>query len=86
MKWLVKNGANINSQGKHAHTVLNAAVQGGNIDIIQWLISQGANINYNVHAQTPAPLHHAVINRHYHVKNDPHVNVVQFLLENGASP
>lgn len=76
IKMLIKYGANINARDNDWKSVLMYASQNDNVEILQILVNAGANINAKMENGTTALTIAA--------QNNPNLNVVKFLLENGA--
>eukprot|EP00730_Choanoeca_flexa_P004047 TRINITY_DN11584_c0_g1_i5.p2 TRINITY_DN11584_c0_g1~~TRINITY_DN11584_c0_g1_i5.p2 ORF type:complete len:153 (+),score=34.83 TRINITY_DN11584_c0_g1_i5:611-1069(+) len=74
---LLDRGADVNIKGKEGHTPLWAACSIGDIAMVKVLLEKGAEIN--VHEQGPnnaLPIYVAAFNNH--------IDVLEFLLANGA--
>ena len=76
-EFLTDNGADVNATDNDGKTPLHLAACFGNIEVAQVLIEHGADINQvDQHGMTP--LHQAAHNPLTH-------DMVQFLIDNGAS-
>jgi ankyrin repeat protein len=79
VKFLLRNGLDIH---KHGGRALQVATSSGNRDIVQLLVEEKVDINYQVfdkHAdKSNTPLHYAAL--------FGHLEITHFLLKNGANP
>lgn len=79
IKFLLRSGLDIDMHGGHA---LQIAASRGKIEIVQLLVEEGANINYQDFVKHPdktnTPLHYAAL--------FGHLQITCFLLEKGADP
>ena len=79
LKWLVKNGANINFQDRIGYAALHFAGQNKYVDIAAFLLKSGANPNIqDIHGNTP--LWKAIF------ESVDEKRVVKLLLDHGANP
>lgn len=76
IKTLIQNGADVTKSNTDGFSVLHAAVENGNIENIEYLVSKGANINAKTFDSKTSPLHTASF------KGD--TENVKYLVENGA--
>lgn len=75
---LIKNGVNINMQGKEGRrTVLGVACQGGHIDVVKAIIRAGASVNTPDNGTGLTPLMYAA--------GGGHKEIVKELIKNGAN-
>lgn len=75
---LLLNGADANTRDYHGHTVLEVAVKGGYLNIVETLIKYKANVNPDLTSCSSPPLHAAIESGQFHHK------IVDHLLQSGA--
>lgn len=75
VKYVTKNGANVNEQYKDGSNPLLQAVSQGNLDIVTHLVEQGAEINEGT-SNGITPL--------YTASRNGYENIVKYLVEHGA--
>lgn len=80
IKFLLQAGLDINQHGGHAVQI---ASSNGNLEVVQLLVAEQANINYQVFDRnkqdlSSTPLHKSAL--------FGHLEIMRFLLENGANP
>jgi ankyrin repeat protein len=66
VKYLIKNGANINHQLKCGSTALMVAAVNGNLSIVKYLVKNGADVNLG-HPNGYNALTESIIESHMHI-------------------
>jgi len=74
---MIESGDDINRKiGPHGNTILHMACDDGDICTVEYLVGHGANANIpNSYGNTPF---------HYSVYGSPNIEVIKFLLDQGA--
>ncbi|KAF5713778.1 ankyrin 1 [Fusarium mundagurra] len=74
VQYLLEKGPDPDARDSDGIPVIGAAVSGGHINMVQWLVDAKADVNAAYHENKLTPLHEAC----------PHPEVVRLLLEHGA--
>ena len=76
VKYLINNGADVNSMGGRGIFSLYTASSKGHLDIVKYLIDNGADVNLTTNIGLSS-LYHSICNGH--------LDIVKYLIDNGAN-